>query len=365
MTVEVDPLHAMVGEIRAGHAGFSEDEWRARLARFLAAQNAASVISELRRPAGGASSASLIFKARALDKADAPEQPYVARLAPATPFFAHYDLVRQFEIQRHLHAAGLPVPDAHWVDADGTWLGRPGYIMDYCEGEASTAAYFGAGPLSGLDDRQRFARLRRMTESIAVFHERADAAQVPSLAASAQAVRPIEDEIDHWFALIGHARPELVECYEPIRRWLYEHAPPCAAPVLVHGDYQGSNVLWRGDELVAILDFEATRIGARESDLAWHQGLDEVSASFFSGLDIRLPSLRERAAWYEEACGVRLEHLDYHAIKAAFQMACGVVSFARFESRELRSEPTAYMDAYNRRLLKLLPEPFDLPLLKS
>ena len=41
------------------------------------------------------------------------------------------------------------------------------------------------------------------------------------------------------------------------------------ATQLVHGDYRAANVLWRENEIAAILDFEEVRWGYRVNDLAW------------------------------------------------------------------------------------------------
>ncbi|WP_082946231.1 phosphotransferase family protein [Mycobacterium sp. E1747] len=360
-----DRLDEMVGGIRAGHTTYTEADWEQRLGALLASQGTPAVVSDVIRPDAGSSSTSILFSARAADDPAAPVSRYVARLMPETPFFVRYDLPQQFEIQRYLHSVGLPVPNALWIDAHGEWLGRPGYVMDFVPGRASTAAYFGpGGSLADLDDQTRFARLRTMVGHLAAFHAKTDPRDVPSLAKRIDDCRPIEDEVDEWFEMVVPS-PELVPLYDRVRRWLHENAPACPQPVLIHGDFQSSNVLWGDDDLVGILDFEFSRIGARESDLAWQHVLDDVSARFFSGLDIALPSIEQRAAWYQEACGVALENLNYFVTKAAFQMACGVVSFARSERQDLLTDPTPAMNYYNRYLLKLLPEPFELPVTQS
>lgn len=46
-------------------------------------------------------------------------------------------------------------------------------------------------------------------------------------------------------------------------------ATPPLATQLVHGDYRAANVLWREDDLAAVLDFEEVRWGYRVNDLAW------------------------------------------------------------------------------------------------
>ena len=69
--------------------------------------------------------------------------------------------------------------------------------------------------------------------------------------------------------------------------------------------------------------------------------------------------------WYDDAAGIKLNHLDYHHARAAFQLACGAVNLARgAEQKDVIIEPTPVMDAFNRYLLTLLPFKPELPLLK-
>lgn len=75
--------------------------------------------------------------------------------------------------------------------------------------------------------------------------------------------------------------PELPQTIDPmpsLREWLRELAAHdqlhkgcgeyTAAPCLLHGDYWPGNVLWRGRELVAVLDWEDAAIGDPMSDVA-------------------------------------------------------------------------------------------------
>lgn len=356
-----------VGDVRAGQSSYSDEDWRQRLEALLSAQGVEGRITEVRRPTVGASAASAIFSVERVEDGRTVERRYVARLKPESSFFSMFDVVEQFTVQRYLHQAGCPVPAPLWLDADGQHLGRPGYVMEFATGVPSSPAYFVDGPLAGASTEQRFRMLRNMTVTLAEFHRKTAPAGLPGLANKGRGGSWIEREINMWFDLVGYVRPELVQFYEPICRWLIATAPEVPDPVVVHGDYQVSNVLWTGEEVSSVLDFEAVRIGPRESDVAYQCNFDEVAAKFFCGLDIELPSLAQRAAWYEEAVGVRLVHLDYHYLRAVFQLACGVASLARNVEQDLALEPTPFMDFINRRLLEVLPKslPFEprLPLI--
>jgi aminoglycoside phosphotransferase (APT) family kinase protein len=45
--------------------------------------------------------------------------------------------------------------------------------------------------------------------------------------------------------------------------------PPVGEPVLVHGDFSPANVLVRGEEIVAVVDWESAKAGPPALDLAW------------------------------------------------------------------------------------------------
>lgn len=359
-------LEESIGDARAKHSSYSEEEWRQRLSDFLRAQGEGGRITELKRPAGGASAASMIFSIESTGPDNkAVTHRYVARLKPESSFWSVFDPVEQFTVQQSLHNAGLPVPAALWLDAEGEYLGRPGYVMAFATGVASTPAYFTDGPLSNVPTEQRFRMMRNMIGTLADFHRKADP-KLECLARKGRGKTWIERELNMWFDLVDYAQPEVTHRYEPIRDWLVAIAPDVPDPVVVHGDYQGSNVLWVGEEISAILDFEVVRIGPRESDVAHQCIMDELAARLYGGLNIELPSLGQRAAWYEEASGITLTNLDYHFTRAVFQFACGGVGLTRGTKQDLIAEPTPFMDYINRRVLGLLPKtlPFEpnLPL---
>lgn len=362
-------LDQVIAGARAGQSSYSEEEWRQRLGAFLHAHGEDRPIVELKRPAGGASAASIIFSleppsAQSKHAADR----YVARLKPEASFWSVFDVVEQFTVQQSLHNAGLPVPAALWLDEAGRYLGRPGYVMEFAAGISSTPAYFSDGPLSNLPAAQRFKMMRNMLCTLADFHRLANP-KLECLVVKGLGNSWIEREINNWFDLVDYAQPELTSRYKAVRDWLVDTAPAVPDPVVIHGDYQGSNVLWIGEEISAVLDFEAVRIGPRESDVAHQCIMDELSARLYGGLDIELPTLEQRGAWYEEASGVKLTNLDYHFTRAVFQFACGGVGLTRGTQQDYIAEPTPFMDYINRRVLGLLPAslPFkpDLPVART
>lgn len=56
---------------------------------------------------------------------------------------------------------------------------------------------------------------------------------------------------------------------EKSQAYLLEHPPEGASSCFVHGDCHYANVLWEGETVSAVLDYELSGTGMREFDLAW------------------------------------------------------------------------------------------------
>lgn len=90
--------------------------------------------------------------------------------------------------------------------------------------------------------------------------------------------------------------------------------------VLTHGDFWLGNTLWRGGQLVAVVDWSGAREGPRAVDLAWLR------------LDLILQGRRAAAdavvAAYEENAGCRVDQLSAWDLQAAAQAEAVVESWS-------------------------------------
>ncbi|HKJ26599.1 MAG TPA: phosphotransferase [Anaerolineales bacterium] len=66
--------------------------------------------------------------------------------------------------------------------------------------------------------------------------------------------------------------------------WLEENKPDQTEPCFVHGDHHYANLLWAGDSISAVLDWELCGMGWREFDIAWSL-LPRPGQRFFNTLD--------------------------------------------------------------------------------
>src|SRR5690606_12972008 len=145
--------------------------------------------------------------------------------------------------------AGIPVARPLWLDADGSQLGTPGYIMERVAGVTPAAGMFSQGLLAEAEPARRKAL---MLEGVA-FHGRLRRAaigpdQVPHLLHRGKGSSPVEREL-RWWIEEAHANTQ-PGCAKRARldeslSWLLARIPPLRPAALVHGDAQFGNLMYR------------------------------------------------------------------------------------------------------------------------
>lgn len=108
------------------------------------------------------------------------------------------------------------------------------------------------------------------------------------------------------FEAYGGDRPVLALAL----RWLADHAPPPAAPVLLHGDFRLGNLMADAEGLAAVLDWELCHLGDRHQDLAFGC----INSWRFGAIDrpaFGLGELETLFAAYERESGVAVERARF------------------------------------------------------
>jgi aminoglycoside phosphotransferase (APT) family kinase protein len=233
----------------------------------------------------------------------------------------------EFAVLQALQGGPVPLPKAHWLDADGAFLERPSVVMDRADGLCDLYVLEGGISRLPLEGRVRLAR--RGTGLLAALHHfdwRAaglgDVLPDPGTAGAAAAIA-------EWRAYLERQalepQPELVE----VLCWLEAHAPEAQATVLVHGDWKPGNWLIEGDDIVVVLDWETAHLGDPLEDVGW------VTNPLRHREHI-IPGAWERAdlyAAYEEASGFTVDEAAVHfwnvfaTFKLTSIMLTGVRSF--------------------------------------
>lgn len=296
------------------------DSLRLRLEAWLAARlpGADEVsVPGLGAPSGtGMSSETLLFEAVVRESGTERREPLVARLAPHprdVPVFPRYDLAAQFRLIERVGRAGVPAPAVRWLETDPGALGAPFFVMERVEGRVppDIPPYPFAGWILEASAAERDRLQEATLEAICALHAIDLAGEDLAYLAFATAgdtplCRHVQNQRDYyaWVVADGVRHPLIERAFV----WIDAHWPAHEGPAVISwGDSRIGNVLYRGFEPAALLDWEMAGPGPRELDLGWlcfmHRFFqDFAEAAGQPGLPdfLRLPDV---AARYEKRSG--------------------------------------------------------------
>jgi aminoglycoside phosphotransferase (APT) family kinase protein len=180
---------------------------------------------------------------------------FVLRLPPPGARIAGpADVVRQGRIMAALHAAGLPVPAIPVLSAEPVVDGRPFVLMDAVEGNRIEKAGIEQRPLD-------------IAGSAVHVLKSLHALPLEKTGIGDEAPVGLQAEMLRWLWLMERAPEELTARAGDLGGLLAAGIPADREPTLVHGDYHYGNMLFRGSEVVAVLDWEIAQIGQPLLDL--------------------------------------------------------------------------------------------------
>jgi aminoglycoside phosphotransferase (APT) family kinase protein len=180
---------------------------------------------------------------------------FVLRLPPPGARIAGpADVVRQGRIMAALHEAGLPTPAIPIITSDPVVDGRPFVLMDAVEGTRIETAGVEQRP---LDIAASAVHVLKNIHGLAL-----DRTGIGD-----EAPVGLEAEMLRWLWLMNRAPEELTARAGELGGRLAARVPAERRPTLVHGDYHYGNMLFRGPEVVAVLDWEIAQIGQPLLDL--------------------------------------------------------------------------------------------------
>ena len=185
----------------------------------------------------------------------AGETRYVLRLPPPGARIAGTaDVMRQGRIMAALHDAGLPTPAVPIICDDPIVDGRPFVLMEQIDGERIELAGKRENPVeiasSAVDVLKRLQSLPLERTGI-----------------GGEDAVGLRAEMMRWGMLMQRAPEELTTRAGELGGRLAENVPDERPPTLVHGDYHYGNMLFRGSNVVAVLDWEIAEIGQPLLDL--------------------------------------------------------------------------------------------------
>jgi aminoglycoside phosphotransferase (APT) family kinase protein len=279
----------------------------------------------------GASSGTVLFDAT-FDTGDGRvTRELVLRHAPVSDkrLFFEYDLSRQFEVQRALCGTDVPVPEPLWLDADGRWLGAPGYAMARATGTGQHPAAFIQGPIAEASPADREEMLAKvMAALVAIHHTDIKARSLENFVMNAPGIAPLERCINWYWQTWDWVHLPEFQRLVPVRDSLLDHLPD-GEPELMHGDSTLQNYFFDGTRLAAVLDWEMSTLGRAEADVALQCLSNRIfAAPPDSGL-LQPPSEDEWLAMYYAAGGRRLHDFDYFKKFAAYMIIVAVSALQR------------------------------------
>ncbi|WP_261567373.1 phosphotransferase family protein [Frankia gtarii] len=321
------------------------DRLRSRLAAWLCAHPGAAgdgvaggsgtagvgwELGEPTAPPGQGLSGELVFLPASQTGADGRrvECPLVVRLAPRRfqlyPWDRFAEQCRVAEILAR--DTDVPVPPVYGHELDPAVLGAPFVVLGRVDGDvpADIPPYHMQGFMIEMAPAARARVWDAGLVAMAGIH-RLDPRRLglgfagqPEYGpvGAAQQLAAYERHLE-FFAVDDAARGVVGNALT----WLHDHPPAERHPVgLVWGDARLGNVIFQGEQVAAVLDWEMVSLGQPETDLGWFLHLDRHLSE---GVGLaRLPGLPDRAATvarYAELLGRPMADLDYYLLLASLR----------------------------------------------
>ncbi len=298
-------------------AGVDRDVLHAQLERWAGEHyHEGTTVQDLRAMPGHAG---LSFGFRVVD-ATGELDHLVMRMPPKGVRRAgNTDVLRQVPLLRALAAAGVPVAPLVWWDADESWFDVPFFMVRFLRG--STYAVRAPGPeLAGVACADL---IRSAVEALATVHCVDHRQALPDW----EQPKALRDEIEFWTPILAKAaEPEWIAMGERTRDLLLAAVPDDPVVGIFHGDFQTANVLFDGAEVVALIDWEISGIGAQLLDLGWLLFMnDAASWADPAGLEV-FPAFDDVLGWYSAAVGrtVTLDDVAFYRALSGYRF--GVIS---------------------------------------
>ena len=305
-------------------------EWLATVLPEGADPRVADVVSPERN---GMSSETILFTATWNEGGESVTRDCVARIEPestAVPVFTSYDLDLQYEVMSLVGTAtDVPVPEPLWLETDPEHIGAPFFVMGRVHGEVPPDVMpYTFGDNWVFDDTAEAravlqdSAIRALAGIHAITPETHDLA---FLDLGTEGTTALEAHLASWEAYLAwvteeEGSPLLEECFA----WLRANLPTdTSPPALSWGDARIGNMMFAGNEVVAVLDWEMAAVAPPEVDLGWMVYLHLFFQDLATDLGVAgLPEMfqpHEVAARYAELSGTTPGDLRWHIAYSAMR----------------------------------------------
>ena len=231
------------------------------------------------------------------------EASYLLRWDPVEGPYAPYDVALQFERFVRLRRTDLPVPEPLWLETDPDIIGRAFWISEFIEAETP-------GRLLDPDHPRSAERRRAFVDMLARIHG------ADWRGAGMGEVCPVLDPAALRASLVVAA--DTIDRLPPEDRALFgaaldrlkDTAPASYPLTLTHGDCSLSNYMFRGDRVVAVLDWDLVRITDPVLDLGYYCAISD-RFQMDRPLAVREAMRRKVVDAYAARTAVRLDTLPF------------------------------------------------------
>jgi len=183
------------------------------------------------------------------------DEDFVLRLPPPGARIAGpADVVRQGRIMSALRSVGLPTPAIPLMSSDAAIDGRPFILMERVDGVR-------------IEETARRENPLDIATSAVNVLKRMQSLPIEKTGIGDEEPVGLREEMMRWAMLMQRAPEELTTRAGELGGLLAAHIPTERAPTLVHGDYHYGNMLFRGADVVAVLDWEIAELGQPLLDL--------------------------------------------------------------------------------------------------
>lgn len=260
----------------------------------------------------------------------------VIRLAPVgVRRSGNTDVARQVPLLRTLKEHGYPVPGIRFAGADDAWFPTAYIVFERLPGRAFLV--WDPDPSFDRSPAAVAPLWRQAVCALARVHRFDWKTHLKGWEAPA----PIESEVRRWDPILAKAaEPAWRNQGETVRELLMRAEPPPSPVGLLYGDCQPSNILYdNAGQLVGLLDWELSGIGAQLYDLGWLLMIGDRKSWHPSWCPVNPLTPGELASLYEEQTGRSCAGLDWYRALAGYRMAVVTGLFTRLHREGRRCDP--------------------------
>ena len=248
------------------------------------------------------------------------------------------DHERHYRVLAALQATGIPVPRVLWFEEDESILDGAFFVMEAVAGFVPVPwssegraflANAGRGPIG-----------RQFVEILAEIHALDWAAHGLAFLSIPPPGRGFAlDRVEGLESLVERYGNEPEPILYDALGWLRANAPPAEAVALVHGDYRTGNLIYQGDRIAAVVDWEFCCLGDPMADVAWvlaPSNRTESELACFLLPPERFLDLYRDMTGRRPDTGVLHFWQVYHQVRHTVVWLSGAAHYAEGRTRDLR-----------------------------